>query len=75
MDGAWARQNPEQMEAIIPIAIAIAGAVGAFLPDNRKPVIEDNQGTQTDEDNPKPSRYHTPPKELEEPTSGWGDKS
>lgn len=31
--GAWAIKYPDQVEAIIPIAIAISGLVGSFFPD------------------------------------------
>lgn len=39
--GTWAHAHPDQVEAIIPIALAIVGSIGAFLPDNHKPKTEE----------------------------------
>jgi|PlaIllAssembly_1097288.scaffolds.fasta_scaffold00009_20 hypothetical protein len=78
--GTWATQHPEQAEAIIPIAIAIVGSIGAFLPDNKNTAAE-NAEIEYQEDNPddnhrtKPVTRRVPYEEPEEPSSGWGDKS
>ncbi len=77
--GGWATKNPEQAEAIIPIAIALTGAIGAFIPDKRKPVEEVTEETSID---PLPEPKNTPkmpsvvkprPPILDEDntTSGW----
>ena len=72
--GTWARQHPEQIEAIIPIAIALAGAIGAFLPDNKKQINKDFQ-IDNSELEPNLNQNNTSDKEIEESTnSGWGDK-
>lgn len=71
--GGWATKNPEQAEAIIPIAIALAGAIGAFLPDKKKPVAAIDSPSNGDSE---ALVRKQPPVEEEvvEPTSGWGDK-
>lgn len=82
--GGWARSNPEQVEAIIPITLAIAGAVGAFMPDMTKSVEEVTEETSVGslpepKSTPKmPSVVKPKPPILDEdvePTIGWGDKS
>lgn len=73
--GTWATQHPEQAEAIIPIALAIVGSIGAFMPDkSQRNVAQDSKDYQ---DSIKPSNKPTPPKEEpeEEPSSGWGDRT
>lgn len=79
--GTWATQHPEQAEAIIPIAIAIVGSIGAFLPDKKTPAVESDvqeyQGDYSYDEAPKPAVKRVPQKEPSEvqPSSGWGDKS
>lgn len=70
--GGWATQNPEQAEAIIPIAIALAGATGAFMPDKKMPAAIDSPSNG---DSEALVRKQPPVEEDAEPTSGWGDKS
>lgn len=69
--GGWTTLNPEQIEAIIPIALAIVGAIGVFLPDkNKKWVL-----TETDEPKESDEQPKSPPSFKEEKDeSGWGDK-
>lgn len=66
--GTWATRHPEQVEAVIPIAIAIAGSVGVFLPD--KKTIK----TKNDQDTPVNLTVENKEIEAEETTEGWGDK-
>lgn len=65
--GGWAHQHPDQAEAIIPIAIALAGAIGAFLPDKKKPAEQNKPQPDTKSESAEE-------KTEEEPSSGWGDK-
>lgn len=64
-----------QTDNIIYIILGIVGLIGSVLPDSIGKIVEDavHEKVKTDDkpdDNPKP----TPPKEIEEPSSGWGDK-
>lgn len=68
--GGWAQQHPDQAEAIIPVAIALAGAVGAFLPDKKKPVVQED----SQDDSAPIIKKPAPQEETVEPSSGWGDK-
>ena len=68
--GSWAQQHPDQAEAIIPVAIALAGAMGAFLPDKKKPVVQED----SQDDSAPITKKPVPQEETEEPSSGWGDK-
>lgn len=70
--GGWAAKNPEQAEAIIPIAIALVGAIGAFIPDKRKPAATIDSPSNADSE--ALVRKQPPVEEDVEPTSGWGDK-
>lgn len=71
--GGWATQHPEQAEAIIPIAIAVAGAIGTFLPDKKKPIAAIDSPSNGDSE--VLARKQPPvEEEVAEPTSGWGDK-
>lgn len=79
--GTWAIKNPTQMEAIIPVAIAIVGAIGSFMPDqNTKKSIPDTEQPELPEPVKIPPMPDVkPPKEIADntdntPTSGWGDK-
>ncbi len=79
--GAWASQHSEQVDAIIPIALAIVGSIGAFLSDNKNTAAENTeieyQGDHPyDNNRTKPVTRRVPNQEQpEEPSSGFGDKS
>lgn len=68
--GGWAHQYPDQVEAVIPVAIALVGAIGAFLPDKKKPVVQED----SQDDSAPIIKKPAPQKETVEPSSGWGDK-
>lgn len=72
--GGWATSNPEQVEAILPIAIALSGAIGAFLPDKKKLVTTMDSPSNQDR---RVEPYQQTPNEdyAVESNSGWGDKS
>lgn len=68
--GSWAHQHPDQAESIIPVAIALAGAIGAFLPDKKKPAVQED----SQDDSAPIIKKPAPQEETVEPSSGWGDK-
>jgi hypothetical protein len=78
--GTWATQHPQQIEAIIPIALAIVGSIGAFIPDKRqsdiaqdskdyKKSVSDAQVLSKNESLEKSEENSDTPS-----SSGWGDK-
>lgn len=48
--GSWAHQHPEQVEAVIPIALAIIGSIGAFLPDGHQDKNIEKEETRDGDD-------------------------
>ena len=76
--GTWAQQHPDQAEAIIPIAIAIAGSIGVFFPDKSQKNIDsdsnDYKKSVTDEQDSSKKALPLPKDSDIPPSSGWSDK-
>ena len=85
--GGWATRNPDQLDAIIPVAMAIVGAVGAFIPDKNTTIKKEtddessniNRGEPEPEPKPKAIKGPERPKRTKDSfdssfDSSFGDK-
>ena len=74
--GTWAIKNPTQMEAIIPVAIAIVGAIGSFTPDKRQSdIAQDSKDYKKSVSDAQALSKNESLENSDTPSSsGWGDK-
>lgn len=68
--GGWATRNPDQLDAIIPVAMAIVGAVGAFIPDKKLNSISVDEEIEEE----KTPSFKSESSKQDNKESGWGDK-
>lgn len=74
--GGWTSLNPEQIEAIIPIALAIVGAIGVFLPDKKLNSISVDEEIEEEKKtkSKKTPSFKSEASKQDNEESGWGDK-